>query len=671
MVEPSSRAVKIDVKRAFIDGIRTVVVVDDRMRAYDEVVRASRTPEPEDSASPDEPSDRVEPIRRSGAPSPDEEAGVSQEPPDIFVEIGGESQFFAAKPRASALSVQAPRREYEDDAAAALVEDFRRRGWLYDIVNTDFQMRAMARAKSCDLIILDYMLGESANDSLNILGQLAHSQRFHLVILYTREQEELVWLNIASTLAGPPSSFAHHPFDQDDEDFRERLNKVGEPTSQDVVTFLCDGLSFPESPPTKKAKAATPTSEQLKWISTHQRVKREHAARRDVRELLHISPVSRMEASRGALKWLRCGNLFVVVQHKRRGADQGQVQPEDSAVEKPLGGDVLVDKLIKCLDEWRPSFVRRMLRFLRHRVAEQGLTTDAEILKGPVGEAALLLYSRSGSPAEQVERRRLVYTRVFERILYGLLESTDVRDALDDEFEGGDALAQAAGAVGLDAGAHREDIYFRLNWFLAFEEHFPPFLRTGTVFFLPGSDDLVGVCVTPECDLVSRERKPEAGADASKAVEEAGDSSAGSKEKSRGAKPRPAQAVLWRAARLVRGKDDAGKKQIQKGLKGAEDNYYLFISLQEEKCVILLRPSGSDKIPKPEVLFVLNDGRIDENSDFEAVRVFAGENGAPTLEATPQKFRVLGQLREAYAIKLLHEAGHQLSRVGVELVRLP
>jgi hypothetical protein len=501
--------------------------------------------------------------------------------------------------------------------------------------------------------VLDYKLKDDGDRSLKILHELARSQRLHLVILYTLDEEAHAWFNIASALAPAPTERKRDVSAQDEE--KLRAHEKEPPTSQEIVDYLSGRRVFGAIKPSKK-ESQDLSAEELRAEFVYRYVVRKHKDWDEARERLGIVAAQQFEASGQAIYWLRCDNLFVVVQNKRKvpvvaasgGVETGEV--------RPLGGNELLDRLKKALDEWHPSFFRRMLRFLRHRIAHAGLTTDTSILKGAVGEAALLVYAHDGSEEEQAERRRRVYTQVIEGVLHSVLETEELRTPADILPEGTDVFAHAAQLLSIDPAAGKQEVYFRLNAFLAFEERTPAYLRTGTVFRVPGKKNWVGICVTPECDLVARDR-------------------AEKKDAKSESQPRTAHVVMWRPVALMRSSDQGGDALIKKALKEATKLNHLFLYAKneagvEEECVICLRSGGGVSVPKANTFFVANDGRIVDGA-FEATRPLSGEDGAPMVEPDGRKkYQVLGQLREAYAIRLLHETGHELSRVGVDFVSL-
>jgi hypothetical protein len=599
----------IDVRRAFIDGIRTVLIVDDRMRSYDESDARSAEPAPATEGS-------------DGA------------------------QHFRATPPQS----QAAQHDQQDDVARALVKNFRRRGWLHDVLNEDFERYGAQRALDCDLVVLDFKLGDEGERCLGILHALASSPQLHLVVLYTAQPQREAWLSVATALAPKPPDVELSEDEEEALDEQDRADQRG-PSDQEVVDYLSGKERVPpqaeQDAPRKKRD--TIRTERLKRLRVHNHALREHRRADTRRTTLGIRPVTHLESSSDEeLRWLRCDNVFVVVVHKPSETITDRETGKATERIVPVEGGVLVDCLEAALNQWKPTFFRRALRFVRHRVAREGLLADAKILKDHLGEKALLVYAQAGGPEEQAERRRQIYDRMLAGVLDRLLMHEELRAAVE-------------APPSFTEEEERVKVYCRLNWFFNFEEQDPQHLRTGTIFALPPIKDKgeeVGICVSPECDLVP------------------------------GRKPRP---VLWRRATVTRwnGAAKKGKEQFVTALSEAERGHYLFaiwggnrdgaeeevlINLRppdpEEEILINLRPGNPENIPKPDVLYALNGGRIADRC-FEAMMIMVDQDGKPQSEPKAQTYRVVGQLRAQVATRLLHETGSVLSRVGVDFVNMP
>jgi Response receiver domain len=135
------------IEKAYIDPVRTVMLVDDRFRTFAQLAR---------------------------------------------VALGN-------------ADAQPPERRYEDERAGELWEACRKRGWACDVENgPDFNAAVIDRIRKCDLVVLDFHLdGDDSAPSLKIMRALANSPGSNLVILYTRDGDlDGVRRRVASNLRG-------------------------------------------------------------------------------------------------------------------------------------------------------------------------------------------------------------------------------------------------------------------------------------------------------------------------------------------------------------------------------------------------------------------------------------------------------------------------------------
>ncbi|WAS94534.1 response regulator receiver domain [Nannocystis punicea] len=98
----------------------------------------------------------------------------------------------------------------ELSVGAELWKACHQRRWACDIEKGPFNSDALARIERCDLIVLDYHLDgtDDPTQSLNILKQLADSPGSNLVVVYTNEPRLMdVKLRVAATLRGARDAF--------------------------------------------------------------------------------------------------------------------------------------------------------------------------------------------------------------------------------------------------------------------------------------------------------------------------------------------------------------------------------------------------------------------------------------------------------------------------------
>lgn len=337
----------------------------------------------------------------------------------------------------------------------------------------------------------------------------------------------------------------------------------------------------------------------------------------------------KIELSHAGPQWIRVGSVFITLLRK---------EPQHTV-------DDLLDHLTQSLENWNPSFMRLMLAYARAGVVDQGISGDDRLLRDAENEAAWIFYTdESADFHERRERVGILYARLVDDLLAGTLDRL-----LDfSKAHGGeqlpkvqDRLKHAMQRLGLaadDATTQRRVIH-KVNHYLAFERVMGRHLRAGTVF--KDQDNRYGVVTTPDCDLVP------------------------GRNRGLGATLR----VIYRPAFVV---TKSGK--ITEAYDRAADFKHMFLHVPDESIadgyLVLGLHSESGKPsdhPAAGILYVADDGRIDSQRCFTAQSVALNEQGSLVL-APPSSFRALAQLRDRYALRLLHEAGHHLSRTGVDFV---
>jgi hypothetical protein len=209
-------------------------------------------------------------------------------------------------------------------------------------------------------------------------------------------------------------------------------------------------------------------------------------------------------------------------------------------------------------------------------------------------------------------------------------------------------IYRAAGDLARVASKPRmEDVLLALNCFLSTEAFRSGHLTTGTVFRLPISKEH-WVCMTPACDMVVRE---------------------------------PIEEQVWtRAIYPMRPMVAVrlNSEQHDRALGSAERGHYVFVEVGGDRNSFSVFPKGKD-LPSYEFFFLHDAGRTTTAEahnlpKFRASRVEVDpsiETSANARRFIDTEFEVVGQLRPAYASRLLQITGQHLSRIGVDFIRKP
>lgn len=528
----------------------------------------------------------------------------------------------------------------ETHRAVKLWQGFRELGWACDIV-PEVERLHDEYVRMRDMIVLDYelKLDDGGASARRFLRRLVEDARQHLVIIYTNEDLASAHRDIAVSLAGNPRAEPLPPLEGDAEDeYREwKRDHVDILTVDSLLRYVKRDEKWDS-----KLMAAVPrgsvrdTKRFLEYL---------------VQERLRTGVESSFRSSFQTLQypderhsWVRCDNVFVVLVSKNASHDAS----EFNLVEYLKG------KLLESLDEWKPSFLRIMLSFARGRLVEKGMIGDDRVLRDAVNEAALLFYmNHCESDAERRERVGMLYGRMLEDLLrdsiYEIEEFSRENPTSGSMPDGAELrLDVARERAGVSKTTQPAQILHRLNYFLAFEPTLPRYVQTGTVFAEVVDDRFTdfGVCTTPDCDLVPR---PRSGGEAKELF--------------------PLTRMIYRPIPATTVRQGA----IEEQLKKAEDSQALFLYMEKENKNYLLKlveETGSH--PAARMLLLARQGVVDGEGNFRGFKLRAedaSDDPRPVVEE--KNFRVIGQLRSRYAMRLLHEAGHYLSRMGVDFVDWP
>lgn len=519
---------------------------------------------------------------------------------------------------------EATEKAWDYERARRLRQGFREKGLTCELEND--LGRVNESAKRGDLILLDYHLESNDDDgriARGVIDSLISSRRQHLVILYTSEPDlRSIWLRLGGVLRGPREQKVI-PDDLRDafDEFVDAAKEARADVSESMLAdYLCGGKSW--------------LSEGMReygfWRNKTQL--REFIALQIENRLRGLAPTAPsgaqrfIEMSHSQPYWVRCENLFILIVNK---SQQGE---DDSLVAS------LLEKLVDALVGWGPTALRVILNFARRSIIEQGFVGDDRILRDPTSEAGWLLFCDRGVPEGRRERIIELYSRLFEDMVAQALDEIEAfsagvspPSASDDQT----ALALAKQRSSLPSSVTDQDVIHHLNDYLAFEQRVPAYLRTGTIFEIPGEVKRYAICVTPDCDLVPR-----------------------SPSSDWGRRLDPFLPILFLPVTM--------SESVQNALVIAEQSKRLFRSHENKRKVIHLDHMGAH--PRPELMFVENLGRI-SGGQFTAHTV--GTAGQALAFGAPIACQVVAQLRPRYAMRILHESGQYLSRVGVDFVSWP
>lgn len=541
--------------------------------------------------------------------------------------------------------------------ARATVKLFRDMNLICDVENRPNHILegVLQNIGKSDLVVLDFHLRRTDHDNtteaLQILGRLADSPHGNLVIVHTSDQDlDGVKLKVAGYLRG----YLHQ-----------------QPTTEEVAAAIATwqpDLSFEivEQHLTRGASGwkgnVNPLRKQLTELGVPH-VAQTVVISNSIEDFLRkngaparqemLAPLQKMRFSpRGAQhKWLSFKNVFVSFVSK--GKDEAPAKN-------------MFDELVISLKESSPTLLRMLLTHAKTKLEQGGFSYEDEILNSPdslVHTAWLfqLIESKEDGTVQLDELLARMFASLQPELIKSVIEETaglvseifrenassEVHAAPSEgKIESGSALqgthCQAALELAGAGTAATADILHALNSYLSLEQIYPRKLTSGTIFARANeaSDpEVCWVCVTASCDMEPREP---------------GDEQSWHRE------IYPTKSVL--TLKL-------SKTTVHSALQGATFYRSLFVPLSEKRLAFRIMEEDVRQ-PRTQLFFVTENAKLDQDGEFAAYSVKKGAAEITAIELHLDKYKVIAQLRAPYADRLLQEAGHHSSRIGVDFVNL-
>jgi len=536
-----------------------------------------------------------------------------------------------------------------------------------DIANwsEEFRESDIERIRKSDLIVLDYNLGvDDIEKSLDIMRKLSDSSHFNTVIVYTQSNDlNEVWQQIAAAMRGGWRSANDIVIDEGIEDlWDEHVDTI---LAEEITTSLLDGVITGRATQAyKKAKGELIGKFKEAGIDPGKCSTVLHAAvsekiRQRFRGSTRLAEFERRDIEgmcEGDVRWVQAGQCFIAIMGKRHGgADENQ-------------GRVAVSEIFTCLDEalksWCPNILQIVLAEIQNVLELHALSTARLHLNDKsmqLGLAYYLLWSMSegvkgAGDNSALPALHLTIDKLVETIRFRVANDPDLiqsassvltrelgrigwvakdSEPLPHKFEAAMKLARH------EDGHDEQEVLLLLNEFLASE----PFRRqhptTGTILRDEETGEFI-MCASPACDMVSR---------------------------------RPNASQKWLEAmhplRPLVGVHLNDEEAPSKALLKAELGKYVFFSLDGRMTALSMMPAQQ---PVTEFFFVnYEDEIISENGGNKFVGAFRlsqsiEQGGKISGVLKPVRFRLVSQVRDAYANRFLQMTGNHLSRIGVDFV---
>lgn len=385
--------------------------------------------------------------------------------------------------------------------------------WLVDIhdgkgISVDGELRIAPHLHHTDLMILDYHLngdGGNGDQAITILRALAANDHFNLVVVYTKGYSggdlRQVYAEIRNALSYRQFSFMtadeHNAFD----DYMAKWEDLDPSIVDDLVALVSPDSYFkervrPGSVAASEEGALIRTivaKRQAKDLTIDAQILTKWLLHKKHKELeSQMSSVDLGTVTCGYnenTNWVCTTRLFVTVVGKSEGPDK------------------LESKLLDALSSWRPSPHQLLMAKMRSQLDQRGVVAEAGVLDDAYVQAAWL--SEMFQPGYK-DRKRLL-----ERTVRRHWEA--LGDQLGEEVRGyaGRLIlhAEQTGSTDIrkryvdpEITKNRSKMIAHVNCYNSTKPVEASHLRTGQVFELPPSagdtKKSYWICLSPSCDLV-------------------------------------------------------------------------------------------------------------------------------------------------------------------------
>jgi hypothetical protein len=559
----------------------------------------------------------------------------------------------------------------ESPRAQSIYSFMHKRGLICDVMNGDPNTSPVAdvidKARKSDLVVLDYKLQDDEPDAaLDILRQLAVTDHFNMVVIYTADEPKNVALAAAAAMKGQTELDDKSALSAGElvaaGDFLEQENQEIDHSA--LRASIVDG----EVPKAWKKEFVGRAVEAGVKVNPSKLC--EYVRRSWLKQLVgdyqfETETLSARASSYDAEEvWVQCGSCFVALVKKansKAGDDEG---------------DLIWQKLGAALRAWRPNFYRLLLSDIQNALEQETIADHDKWLADDlcVGLGLYLLPSEDiARDGAGVEESRGLIEELIDRFVDMIRHRLSLHKKIAVEGSSrlsallGEALKKNEGESARYARArqlaHWPDgveidwynrIVPRVNAFMVSDDYRGTHITTGSVLY-DSNADRYWLCVSPSCDMVPR------GADQSRLVQviqlnpanEPHELVHGDRivimcpegpkilrvlaEETR----QPSLHAIFFPAGTKTKIDEASEYSIIDGLAGSK--------IQD------LIGAAAEQTAQPALAPVV-EGEAPE----------AGPNAAEHLKLT--NYKVVSQLRSSFALKLLHVTGHHLSRVGVDFV---
>ncbi|MDE0503828.1 MAG: response regulator receiver domain [Candidatus Poribacteria bacterium] len=536
-------------------------------------------------------------------------------------------------------------------ALRTVIETFRKRNppLLVDIhdgqnVEQESEESVVKHLHQSDLLILDYQLDKArpqdGRRAIQILGKLMQNDHFNLVVIYTNEPLDVVFVEMLLGLLAP---CFQNPANGLPVEILERIREA-EDEHPDILTRFHQIIGVSEYLHSRRSideflRAMCRGDRGYEQFTEYCELAVIHPARR--RELLmyllsefersllregkvnSVAPNDSLVWSNGSVRWLKSNSIFVAFSDKSKAHD-------------------LLDQLHTALCDWNPNPSRLFLAKIRASMDEYGAVAQTEALTHRYALAGwfmdLMLSEKSERKSKIVESVHRHSDQLMDVILPPVVDFAN--QLIDAESESGEVEERCLAHFGVNPSEANDQRRAALEHNALVCSRSPTgwHLNTGHIFVMA---DEYWLCLSAACDMV------------------------------------PTQLPDWR-------KDSFGSRLPFIAVKlhtrsnmpqNVHSNLYLFVRIEGQVQVFSFNESGRQE-SKPHWEFFLADNAgefVDGDLSLSIWRteksgdaVEESSTGTPDLVMTSNEATVVSQLRYEYALNLNQKLGASLTRIGLD-----
>lgn len=393
--------------------------------------------------------------------------------------------------------------------AANLEKFFQNEKILCDIDNSLSHID-IDRIRKSDLLIIDYYLEhESPERTLNILCGLKDSSHFNLAVVYTSNNLDQVWMEIASSFIKIKDIDTQIDEIEDLDDFWSdtilpsiRLSTEYSLSNSDLVEYLRTGklkgslLKQLSGTPFKNYKQQICKIIYDYYIKQYQIIK---------------SPRNKeltVQGDSNGNRWIKSGNVFICLYQKT--IDDIEQDPKK-----------IWETLQISLVDWKPSYYQLIQSEIQNHIESDSMAFNSIHDNDKHGHAAWLQeILKAKNHSESLQLIRSIYADVSEELSFKFNKNEDLRTFIEltfsyyrEKFTSGadsDPAKFCSSIMGLpfDVNKTPKDMYHALNMHMSSKNYQNEYISTGTIFKTISShndSDNPGtwyLCVSAACDMI-------------------------------------------------------------------------------------------------------------------------------------------------------------------------